>query len=77
MTAMIYVARELVPLTFMPTCHSMLGKNPIFPHIYGLAGQDPIFQVSPIYYVFFTIFVMIASGILYGEYSSMTWCQSH
>ena len=32
-----------------------------------------IFQVSPIYYVFFTIFVMIASGILYGEFSSMTW----
>ena len=30
-------------------------------------------QVSPIYYVFFTIFVMIASGILYGEFSTMTW----
>lgn len=29
--------------------------------------------VSPIYYVFFTTFVMIASGILYGEFSNMTW----
>jgi multidrug transporter EmrE-like cation transporter len=29
--------------------------------------------VSPIYYVFFTTFVMIASGLLYGEFSYMAW----
>ncbi len=29
--------------------------------------------VSPIYYVFFTAFVMLASGLLYGEFDNMTW----